>query len=734
MTWLRSRPRSSLALACAGLAVVLLADLAAPGYVPAAGYLVLLTFAAVALRPRPALLVAGAALALTLAVMILQERTGGENLLLVWLGVLAGAGVLALALLFSTIETLYEAESENARHIAFQADLLANVHDAVVALDPDYHVTYWNVAAADLFGLPAEAALGSPLPDVLHGTFREEDGAAAVSALQRDGWYRSELPFRLGETGERWLDAHAQVIRSESGELEGYVVSLRDVDERRKAERALALEAARLRAILDAAPVGFGIVGRSGEVLLRNDVLRQIWLGEAAVGSVEDFSAYKAFWPETGARLEPQDWPAAKALSDGSSFADVIVDIERFDGTRGTIVLSTAPILDGDEIAGAVTIVQDITSLRETEQALRFLTDEVRALHEALVTGESLSSIELAAGVVVQAGQLLGSDGGSIFLLEEDGSLRRTAGVGVPDPDGADDLAAQVIGDRRPATLPGPRASPAREGEDTRRAFAVPVMIRDQVFGAMTFTYEDGRRLDEAKIRIAQAFADQAALALENARLTSRIEASAIEAERTRLARDLHDSVTQSLFAASLKAEALAELLGPDGGWTSRTAEDLRRLTLGALAGMRTMLLEMRPDGLSQTPLPELLRHLVEASGGRIGADARLVLHGERSLPAEVRSVFYRIAQEALNNVARHARAEDVVVELALGERAATLSVKDDGCGFDPGGVPRGHLGLTIMHERAESIGASLDVATGVGRGTVVTVEWPWGEREGHDE
>lgn len=391
-------------------------------------------------------------------------------------------------------------------------------------------------------------------------------------------------------------------------------------------------------------------------------------------------------------------------------------------------MLSTAPIIDGESILGAVTIVQDITSLRETEQSLRLLTDEVRALHEGLVTGEALSSIELAADVVVQAGQLLGSDGGSIFLLGDDDSLHRIAGVGVPDPKGVDDLVAQAIGERATATLAPSSGGPDGAGEAGRSAFAVPVMVRDQVLGAMAFTYEDGRRLDEAKLRIGQAFADQAALAMENARLRTRIEEAAIEAERTRLARDLHDSVTQALFAATLKAEALAELLGGDGGRAGVTAEELRRLTLGALAGMRSMLLEMRPDGLTATPLPDLLRHLVEASGSRIGADVRLVLSGEHSVPGEVRSVFYRIAQEALNNIARHAHASDVVVTLDLDRSAALLSITDDGRGFDAGGARAGHLGLSIMRERAESIGARLDIATGTGRGTVVTVEWPFGE------
>ena len=147
---------------------------------------------------------------------------------------------------------------------------------------------------------------------------------------------------------------------------------------------------------------------------------------------------------------------------------------------------------------------------------------------------------------------------------------------------------------------------------------------------------------------------------------------------------------------------------------------------------MRTMLLEMRGDALAQTPLPELLRHLVEASGGRIGADVRLSAKGRRQqLPPDVQTAMYRIAQEALNNVARHAKASEVWVDLRQGEDGVLLEIGDDGRGFDTGAASAGHFGLQNMRERAEAIGAGFTVVSGAGRGTVVTVEWPMGEGDG---
>ncbi len=415
--------------------------------------------------------------------------------------------------------------------VARQARLLDSVHDAIFALDGEFKVTYWNDQAEELFGWTRDEALGRSSEDLLQGDFAGSSRDAQLAGLLQEGSYRAEVLYRHKDGHEIWADVNSRVIRSESGEVDGIVTSCRDIRDQKYAQRALTWEAARLRAIVEAAPVGLGIVGADGEVLLRNDVLRDIWMGEAPVTSVGEFEAYKAYWPGTGLMLKPEDWPATKALKSGRSFAGVVVDIDRFDGTRGTIVLSTAPIKDEGVVRGAVTIVQDITSMREAEQALRILTDEVRTLHESVVLDPATSSIELARVVVNQAGLLLGSDGSSIFLLGEDRSVRRVAGVGAPDGEGIDDLVAQAIGDQAAAV----RALPAWEAPDSPGGMilTVPLVIRDQVFGAMAFTYLRRRSLEDTEVRIARAFADQAALAIENARLRALIEETAVEAERS---------------------------------------------------------------------------------------------------------------------------------------------------------------------------------------------------------
>ena len=187
--------------------------------------------------------------------------------------------------------------------------------------------------------------------------------------------------------------------------------------------------------------------------------------------------------------------------------------------------------------------------------------------------------------------------------------------------------------------------------------------------------------------------------------------------------------MTQALFAASLKAEAIA-VSPSSSGAAQEAVEDVRRLSRGALAQMRTMLLELRGDRISDVPLPQLLRNLVEAAESRAGTDVRLAIDGEPAVPPRVHETLYRIAQEALNNITRHARAANAWVELTLRPESARLVVGDDGVGFDVSSTDPSHIGLASMRERADEIGAILTVETERDRGTLIELDWPGPESD----
>ena len=208
------------------------------------------------------------------------------------------------------------------------------------------------------------------------------------------------------------------------------------------------------------------------------------------------------------------------------------------------------------------------------------------------------------------------------------------------------------------------------------------------------------------------------------AALSRKAAGEAVLAERTRLAHELHDAVTQTLFSASLIAEVLPDLWEMNPAEAQASTEELRQLTRGALAEMRTLLLELRPAALTQARLRDLLKQLVEALIGRTRLPATLSVDGERELPPEVKVALYRIAQESLNNVVKHSRAQQVDIRVALAPGGVNLEIADDGVGFDAAATRLASLGLRIMRERADAIGANLSVDSARGRGTRVAVAW----------
>jgi two-component system nitrate/nitrite sensor histidine kinase NarX len=218
--------------------------------------------------------------------------------------------------------------------------------------------------------------------------------------------------------------------------------------------------------------------------------------------------------------------------------------------------------------------------------------------------------------------------------------------------------------------------------------------------------------------------AAQAALAVENTRLRAEVEEAAIAAERTRLARDLHDSVTQALFATSLISQTLPRVWERHPQEGRRALDELDRLTRGALAEMRTLLLELRPAALLGQPLDALISQLVEALPARTRIPVIMTVAGGCTPPEDVKLAVYHIAQEALNNSVKHARASQVRVDLRCEPNDLSLSVHDDGGGFDSAAVRPHQLGLRIMLERANAVGAHLSVESQPGQGTTITVSW----------
>jgi nitrate/nitrite-specific signal transduction histidine kinase len=256
--------------------------------------------------------------------------------------------------------------------------------------------------------------------------------------------------------------------------------------------------------------------------------------------------------------------------------------------------------------------------------------------------------------------------------------------------------------------------------EGIRSFMHVPIKIKDRIFGVFNFNYLTPHAFNDDERRLFIALAQRAAMAIENAQLYEQAQFAATIEERQRLARELHDAVTQTLFSSSLIADVLPRLWERNPEEGRRRLEELRQLTRGALAEMRTLLLELRPSALVEVELGDLLRQLSEAFTGRSRIPIELDIDEGVQIPPDVKVGLYRIAQEALNNIFKHAVASRVILILRSRPEEVELSIEDDGHGFDMSVVSADHLGLRIMHERSKEIGVELTVDSQPGAGTKV--------------
>lgn len=251
-----------------------------------------------------------------------------------------------------------------------------------------------------------------------------------------------------------------------------------------------------------------------------------------------------------------------------------------------------------------------------------------------------------------------------------------------------------------------------------------PLLSQERVIGVLALAHERPAVYGAAEIAQLDPFVSPVALALENERLRLHARRAATLEERARVARELHDAVSQTLFSASLIAQALPDALERAPERAAVGAAELRRLTAGALAEMRALLIELRPKALTEMSLGRLVQLLATSLHSRSAIPITVTIGSDCTLAPAIQLACYRIAQEALNNAVKHAAATQVTVGVDCTPDEVLLRVSDDGCGFDPAKAPQGGLGLSILRERASEIGAQLTVESEPGAGTTIILRW----------
>ncbi|HET6443627.1 MAG TPA: two-component regulator propeller domain-containing protein, partial [candidate division Zixibacteria bacterium] len=386
------------------------------------------------------------------------------------------------------------------------------------------------------------------------------------------------------------------------------------------------------------------------------------------------------------------------------------------------VVSRTSEVEQRREIAEVLReILVILNSSQSLEESLHYIVDQAARLtdaEDAIIFRQEISAKNVAEQI-------------TIIATNEGGQIRYSPGIALLTI--TNEWIDDGLQSKQPLIMPNleaywsdhPKIQPAAISLH-QALLGVPLHLGDEIYGGLLMFYTEERKFSEDDLELGSTFADQAALAIANDRLRAQAEETAVATERNRLARDLHDAVTQTLFSASLIAETLPLIYESNPSEGQNLLQELRQLTRGALAEMRTLLLELRPIALEESELPDLLLQLSEAVTGRTGVPINTTIERPCPLPVQIRIALYRIAQESLNNVMKHARASVVDVKLSgcVEGDVVSLSVTDNGRGYDTDQVSQDRMGLKIINERAQAIGAELDINSQPGEGTRVEVRW----------
>jgi PAS domain S-box-containing protein len=402
------------------------------------------------------------------------------------------------------------------------------------------------------------------------------------------------------------------------------------------------------------------------------------------------------------------------------------------------------------DVAGRRLTVVTFRDVTEVRLQQRRFTAFATAAANVAYAGSLRSTLDTICAELVESAGLAGAQ---IFLVDATGDRMRVHGAAPVDrwpPDfalrleearhrGAQLSSFEALRTGRSVATRGRKAQMLADSRwaplhDQLDSFAwddfvaVPLVVRARAVGALNAYFRPGHEPDDGEIAFLTAMADQAAVAVENARLLAEVRGEAALNERHRLARELHDSACQQLFSMTLHLRAAELASAADGTAPDPLLHTLDELAHAALDDMRALIFELRPTLLDTHGLVAAVREQagwITTRGGTAvsvdGPDDRLDIAAEAELDA------YRIVQEALHNCVKHARAAHVHVRMgpaADNSRTLNLEVADDGVGFAPDAVAQG-LGLVTMRERAERLGGQLTVAARPGGGTVVRIVAP---------
>ena len=525
------------------------------------------------------------------------------------------------------------------------------------------------------------------------------------------------------------------------------------------AERALRRSEARFRTAFEGAPIGIGVIGADGHWVEANRELEQM-LGYTDEQFAQlDLEAYSA----------PQDVERERDLLHDlfAGGRDEFQIEKRFLSRHGRLFWGRLSVAVAREKDGtplfAIAMVEDIDDQRRTQEALREAyqtlerrvverTHELAALNEiATLVSQSLDLSQIMTAALDKTMEVLGFEAGVAYRIGTEAStssgdegggpyLESLAQRGMPGALTGPLVHIPVKGSRVEEASrtglpvvwevehhPSPEIGQALQQAELREGVSVALMVKDRLVGALILATHGSHPLRAEDLAPLSSIGKQVGLAVENSRLYDQAEQSAALSERARLARELHDSVTQSLYSVTLYAEAAARLMDSGRGEEARGhLYELGDTAQEALKEMRLLIYELRPTALEKGSLADAIQARLEAVEARGGMHANITVEGQETLPALLQRELYQIAHEALNNVLKHSHAHAVAVELHFSEGETALDIHDDGVGFNLDlSSEGGGMGLASIRERAAKIGGVVEIQSYPGKGTHIRVRVP---------
>lgn len=632
---------------------------------------------------------------------------------------------------------------------------------AMAAFDRAGRTVLWNPAAERLFGWRAAEVRGQ-VPPIFPPSRHNEPDELRARTLQGQPTNGLETQ-RLHRSGAV-IDVQVSLapLRDVDGAISGAVATYIDLTEWRRMERAL--RASEERHHLVARTIADAIWDWD----LTNNTVQWSYGLRSLFGYRDRENRPHTWWashvhPDDLARVE-SGVRAATAVRD--QFWSDEYRFRRADGSYAHVLDRGHFVYDGEGNAvrfiGAMEdiservrqqqalVAQELEHRRRLEQRVAERTHELTAILQSSRKIALTLEVDDVLELILEQMQAVVSYGGaSIMSLEENEWLVGRAYSG-PKPrewirqfrfsiDNPVDR--KVISSRQPLIAedlhgdnPIGRYFQSDHGERFTTVYAgvrswmrIPLVVRDEVVGMLTLHHSEPAHFGEREAGLALAFADQAAVALHNARLYQQAQQLASLHERQRLARELHDSVSQALYGISMGAHTARALLDKDPARAAAPVDYVLQLAEAAMAEMRALIFELRPESLEQEGLVAALEKQASALRARHQIAVVTELCAEPDVALAVKEALLRVAQEAMHNVVKHAGATTIDLRLAELGDDLVLTVHDDGRGFDPTAEFPGHLGLHSMRERVEALGGHIWLESTPGKGTQVSAYLPAG-------